>query len=432
MHRARWIVLVALLPAAARAQWLDVKKLGTAGEPFVSTDGQGHVYVTGHLPATVFTSDDWGATFTARPFDGYCDISTYAWPGGAVNRLWMTAKPWGIKAARSTDFGKTWTESVTLDGPVDRPWFAAHPPTGRIWFLYVDGYIGHEPVPGKGSVLNGVFLAGSTDGGKTFAKRGRVDREPDGRYGADPYLACSADGTLYAMWGVTRDKNTIASYELARSSDGGASFGPAQTLVQVRQDLGDTQERWMLASLVAVGASTVVAFCPDYDSIDAGDRVVPAMVIRYRVSTDGGVTFGKARTVSAADELGFATARFEAAKTAGARVNSYVQTLTWACVDPWGRVHVGFQDNRDGHAPANEGTQNRWHVRVATMTDLVHGFGPSERVSASVVQARPSLDFLGLAADRKFLYVAWSEQRHSTEAFTGDLYLGRKPLRAPK
>ena len=51
------------LTAAANAQWADVKQIGRGGESTVASDGEGNVYITCHLPSSLYVSRDWGATF---------------------------------------------------------------------------------------------------------------------------------------------------------------------------------------------------------------------------------------------------------------------------------------------------------------------------------------------------------------------------------
>ena len=429
----RWILAAFLLPTLAHGQWEDVKKIGTGGETFVSADGKGHVYVTGHLPTTLFVSDDWGLNFAAKPFPGFCDVSTYVWPDGKMHLLWMTSSPWGIKTAYSTDFGKTLTDASFFGEPLDRPWLAAHPPTNRMWFLYSDGYIGYEPVPGKGFVIKGVFLAGSKDGGKSFEHLGRVDKEPDGHYGVDPYLTCGASGRLYAMWGVTSDKNTIDSFDYATSADGGKTFTNHQTLLKINKQSGDTQERWMLGTIVAVGEKKVVAVLPDYKTVTVQGKDSRAMLLQYVVSEDGGATFSEPKNALSQQENLGAVKQFENAKSTDKdSVANYAQTLAWASVDSWGRIHLAFQDNRLGQIKHENATWNQWQVRYAVMDDTSKGFGRSEAVSKPMIQVRPNLDFLGITSDKRFTYITWSQNEHDGQGFSGDLMVARKPITAPK
>ena len=67
-------------------------KLGRGGEPYVSTDNQGSVYLSSHIPSQVFVSRDWGKTMKlSRTFgDSLGDVVAFAMPNGVLCMSYMT------------------------------------------------------------------------------------------------------------------------------------------------------------------------------------------------------------------------------------------------------------------------------------------------------------------------------------------------------
>lgn len=422
-----FLIASAALVAPVSAQWKDRVSLGQGGEAKVATDDKGNVYATCHQPCKFYVSHDWGASFGEPKLleNAMCDMDVYAWPDGRVNVVHIKNGVSGMQPWYSTDFGKTLFPGKGIDGPLDREWLAVNPVNGEVYFNYSHGYIG-------GPKSTGIFLAASTDGGKTFVPRGgRVDREKEGSYPVDPYLSNSSDGKIYAMWANSADFNTIDNFRFAVSTDGGKTFANHQTIAEFSKKLGDTQERWMLGCMVATGRNTVVAFYPDYEEITVDGKTTHPMLTHYKVSIDGGKTFGPGRTVLSTQEIEASIRSFEAAKKADGGI--YIETMPWACADPSGRIHIAFQDNRVGNAAAADGILTKWHVRFATCSDLNKGFGESERVSDDVICKRPPLDFLSCAADSKRAYVIWTETPNNKGdwSFSGDLYVARKVLPSP-
>ncbi len=421
------ITFILITPASA--QWKDRISLGQGGESKIATDDHGNVYATCHQPCKFYVSHDWGASFGEPKLleNAMCDVDVYAWPDGRVNVVNIKNGVSGMQPWYSTDFGKTLNAGKGIDGPLDREWLAVNPLNGEVFFNYSHGYIG-------GPKSTGIFLAASTDGGKTFEPRGgRVDREKEGSYPVDPYLSNSSDGKIYAMWANSADFNTIDNFRFAVSNDGGKTFEFHQTIAEFNKKWGDTQERWMLGCMVATGKNTVVVFYPDYEEMSVDGKTSRPMLVHYKVSKDGGKTFGEGRTVLPKSEIESAIRSVEASRKTDSGTAIYIETMPWACADPSGRLYLAFQDNRSGQTQAADAVLNRWHVRFASCSDLVKGFVESERVSDDVACKRPPLDFLSCAADSKRAYVIWTEtpNNKSDWAFSGDLYVARKILPAP-
>ena len=182
-----------------------------------------------------------------------------------------------------------------------------------------------------------IFLARSDDGGVTFGPNVRVDDFPGfERINERPTLAADDAGTVHAAWTDLRAREPDTNVFYARSTDGGATFPPP---VQ----LDDSK----------------VGFDPDTDT--PSNQWHPSMVL------DDGTLF------------------------------------------------VAWQDNRLGN---ND-------VFFTTSTDGGTTFAPAERVddtgAGTSVQTRPRLAVAGRGA-RRMCYVAWEDDRDGTR----DIYLARR------
>src|SRR2546423_746292 len=341
-------VLTLCLTSSARAQWVDIKRLGWGGESTVAADEKGNVYVTAHQPCEIFSSHDFGASFQRHEFtDGFCDMDVITWPNGNVNVAFIKPNVAGLASYYSTDLGKTFQKGSALDGPLDREWLAANFVNGDLYMDYSHGYIG-------GPKSTGVFLATSHNGGKTFEQTCRVDKSAPEDHAVDPYLVSSTDGRVYAMWSTTADDNTIDRFDFAYSTNGGKSFTGHTTIGAVHKELGDSQERWMLGALTCFGTKSVLALYTDYKEVPVEGKVYKPLLIYYRLSTDGGQTWSDARTVSSSEEIEESIRKFEAKKINNLNAPHYMQTLPWACPDAYGRYYTVFEDNRTGQGMHKE------------------------------------------------------------------------------
>jgi hypothetical protein len=419
------LAFLALLPSA-QGQWTDVQKLGTGGESFVSTDDKGNVYVTCHQPCKMLVSNDWGVSFGSNHSlpDAFCDVTTAIGPDGKLYIIYIKPGVKGLEVVTSSDKGKSIAPAGTHDGPFDREWIVVNPVTGEIGFNYSDGYIG-------GPKSKGIFYAASKDGAKTFARIGRVDKEPAGSYPVDPYLAVGTGGRLYAAWATSEDYDHIDAYKFAASEDGGKTWINHTTLGTTHGGHGDTQERWMLGSLVATGPDTVMAIYQDYAALNVDGIEIRPLLAYYRVSRDGAKSWTKGRPCLTSDEITLAIRSFlKNGSDRKSTVPNYMQTLPWACADPKGRIHLALVDNRAGQTSVNKKNVGLWQVRFTSWNPTKDIFTPSEKVSHSWAAERPPLDFIGCAADSKHAYITWTENPNRTSGwdFTGDLYFGKKAL----
>jgi hypothetical protein len=409
--------------SVAPAQWEDARRLGTGGETFVATDGAGTVYATSHLPTQIFVSRDWGESFgEPKTFpDALGDMVVCVRGKGEATVAYMPPSVDGLVTHAASGFAKEWKRGDGIRGrPLDREWLAYDAKSGALYLNYSDGYIG-------GPKSKGVFLSQSLDGGLTWKETARIDKTPEGSYAIDPGLACSTDGRIYAMWTTTSDYNTVDAYHFAYSSDGGQSFQGHRTIATVTKGIGDVQERWMLGGVTCHGAKKVCVFYVDYARVSAAKASRPALRVLVRTSGDGGETFGEPVVVTGEDELVACVEKM--AGTLGPDASSpFVQCLPWACYDAKGRLHVVWQDNREGRAGGASGLRSLWQVRHSVMEGS--GFGESEAVSVPYDSVRPPLDFMSCAADGKFVHVTWTETPGAGDGwqFTGEFWYARKPL----
>ena len=433
MHaRFAFIPLVICLVQPTFAQWTDAHKIGHGGESTVSSDGQGNVYVTAHEACSLYKSTNWAGTFTKiKDFaDGQCDMCVLARPNGAVNTMYLRSGIVGIGSWYSGDGGATITRGQNIDGDLDREWIAVDPKSGEIFMDYSNGYIG-------GPTSKGVYCVTSTDNSTTFSAPVRVDREPDGCYGVDPYITRLSSGRVICMWQVTTDYNTIDAFRTAYSDDGGQTFSEPLTVATFDKKVGgqdvDTQERWILGAITAIGKNDVVVDFPGYQKVDVDGNSMICFLQHYRVSHDGGATFGPAHTVLNDDEVKDAVSTFMKNNGESLNYGYYTENLPWLAADANGGVHMVFTDNRDGaSATIVKGKPlANWRVRHIAMANTDSDFGTSEAVSEDYSAQRPPMDFISCTADSKYVYASWTEIPGSTQdwVFSGDLWVGRKPLK---
>ena len=425
------LAMLGTLPVLAFGQWDDVKRIGTGGETYVSTDGEGTVYISSHLPVQAFVSRNWGDSFgNAHPFpDSLGDMVVYARPKGKAIVTYMhpTGKG-GMASFATSDYGQTWKQGTGIpDRKLDREWVATDEKSGAAYMIYSDGYIG-------GPRSKGIFVSKSEDDGLTWKELGRVDKEAPGDFPVDPHLVNSSDGKLYALWTTSKDYDHVDAYKCAVSTDGGVTWTNHTTLGTVTTTVNgknmDNQERWMLGGLAAHGEKELLAFFVNYMPIDVYGDKKGCLVSLVRYSHDAGKTWSEPQTILNERELKKAATAYYDKRTSGDNFPDYIQCLTWACYDAAGHPHFVWQDDRDGQTMLDLKAFNRWHIRHTWSNKPGDPCVDSERVSKSVTCKRPPLDFICAAADSKYLYVTWTETPKATGGFdfSGEFWFGRKKL----
>ncbi len=412
--------------------WTTVA-LGTAGECSVSTDNQGHVYVTGHMyqgtyNGVIFASSDWGSTFPISHQFGSacCDFQNRVGPDGSVYVMYMGGPPSGIRCAVSSDYGASFYQDKSiLLGDYDREWFDFR--GSQIDVVYSDGYIGGPP-----SI--GVYYSTSVDNGNSFTGKVRVDNEVTGTQAVDPTLICN-NGIILIGWNTSTDSNTVSSARVSRSVNGGLSFQDHTTIINFASGIGSRQERW-LAQIPMVGAPNNVFYIiyQNYAivNVDRIDR--KALLLYYRRSADGGATWEPAKTVAPRSDIENSIRSFEKHKltTDAAIFPYYIQHEPWACVDLDGNVHVVWFDTRQGQNSV-QNRNTKWQVFHAQCSSDEDVWTYPEPVAAPFVCVTPDLDFIGCAADSKYVYCAWIRRIDPSDrswSFYGNMFLSRRPINA--
>lgn len=194
--------------------------LGDSGDSDVETDADGRLYVSDLFRGVpVSLSADKGATYLAA-------VSTAT--GSGLDRQWLAAHGHGNAwsawrqdgagmVARTTDGGLTWSEPVVAATGVALQGNVLATSDATLWIPYSTG--------------KDLMLAKSADGGATWARTTVAAGAGDTLL--FPALAVDDAGHVYVAWSQGAgqvDRHT--EVKLARSLDGGATFGPPTTLSQ--------------------------------------------------------------------------------------------------------------------------------------------------------------------------------------------------------
>jgi hypothetical protein len=183
---------------------------------------------------------------------------------------------------RSTDGGKTWSPRVRVDMGEACPCCRTGLATSNDGTLYMSW---RHVYPGS---IRDIVVARSSDHGATWSEPVRVhadDWKFDACPHAGPAIATDGDGTLHVTWWTGKEGSAGVFY--ARSTDGGKTFSPA-TPLGVAQYSRPAHVQMALASNHRV----IVTW-------DDGTKQVPQVVVR--VSHDGGAHFGEPSVLSGAD-----------------------------------------------------------------------------------------------------------------------------------
>ena len=212
-----WSSLVLDENGAAHLAWLDGRNAKKAvASP--SPGSAGHASGGTHAHAEPTRQDIFHLTLSA---DGSrkespvaanvcfcCKTSVTTGARGVVYVAWRHIYPVNLRdmaVASSTDGGRTFSQPVRVseDGwqlegcPEDGPSIAAAP-NGTL-------HIAWPTISDKGASRKGIFYSYSTDGGRTFAPRSRVDEGEDVTNAAHPQIAI-VDGRVAVVW----DESTAA------------------------------------------------------------------------------------------------------------------------------------------------------------------------------------------------------------------------------
>jgi hypothetical protein len=280
----------------------------------------------------VVTSSDDGKTWTSPvtvtdgdPFGSHSFHALHASPDGSIYVSWLgkpddpapTAKAGGgaVKAAvapasnagghdmasmpgmsgmggmhsasaswitRSTDGGKTWSPRVRVDMGEACPCCRTGLATSKDGTLYMSW---RHVFPGS---IRDIVVARSTDHGATWSEPVRVhadDWKFDACPHAGPAIAADDNGTLHVTWWTGKEGSAGVFY--AQSTDGGKTFAPAVPLGVA------TYSRPAHVQMALASNNRVIV------TWDDGTKEIPQVVVR--VSHDGGAHFSDPMLLSGAD-----------------------------------------------------------------------------------------------------------------------------------
>ena len=319
-----------------------------------------------------------------------------------------------VAVARSSDDGRTWTPTYfnfEHGGAKfnDKPMITVDNNPGSPFFGTV--YVAWDTTNGVGGKpsTTGVVVSRSTNHGVTFSAPVFASDTHGGPHfgiGADPFVA--PDGTLHVAW----HDQTNAIVE-SSSSDGGASFGPANLIAPtiVAFDIAAPAEstRGVLIypscdSDRSNGPNRGTLYCVWEDSTTTGD----GLDVFSSRSTDGGLTWSAPLRVND-DAHGVANDQF----------------YQWLSVDPSdGSLNVSFYDTR------LDPTHLSTNVFYTRSTDAGLSFAPNVRVtdaSTNETCCGAQLgdqygDYEGMSAVSGVARPVWTDRREAVQALNEEVF----------
>lgn len=233
----------------------------------------------------------------------------------------------------STDGGRRWRPTeLPLPGGLDRPFApdVAFGPDGTLYVTYVN-------LVGDGNVPDNLWLAKSTDGGRSLSQPVRVT----GRLAFGARLAVGLDGTVHVTWlqasevGFFRLAGEPNPIVASRSTDGGLTFTPPVPVSDANRP------RVGAASPVVDARGDLVVLYQDFkedrrdfEFLEGPPWEEPFALVLSR-STDGG------RSFSAGTEL-------ESGIVPTRRFLIFLVEFPSLAAGPDGRLYVSWADGRHG------------------------------------------------------------------------------------
>jgi BNR repeat-like domain len=239
------LALAAVAPAAPKLRFKSVKVDGIPGdgnlpwaEPRITVGPDGFSWVVTNRhdadgAATVFGSKDglhWARTkgLPAGQTEATPDVDIIAMPNGRLLASELDDAGINFPTSWSDDRGKTWTASTgsTQVADQDRQWFADGPPLPgsgtkdrRVYLLF------HNLASGQAN--HNMFVATSTDGGKSFGVP-----VPTTLPGSDAYtdLQCADSGGPSAIWVNQHSGVVYAEFTTRASEVSGTDIGGCGTI----------------------------------------------------------------------------------------------------------------------------------------------------------------------------------------------------------
>ena len=187
----------------------------------------------------------------------------------------------------------------------------------------------------------------------------------------------------------------------------------------------------MLGGLAAFGPDTVSAFYVAYAKLTVDEAITNSLQVFVRTSADGGKTFGPAVAALSAPERLTAAKDLQGKLLPKGSLPYPIEVEVWGAYDSTGILHLVYFDNRGGHRVVNGNPLPVWQLRHLQFDPRTGKATQSEPISEPFAAARPAMDFISCCTDAKYLYVTWTENRDSANAwdFTGKLMFARRLLK---
>lgn len=203
--------------AALARRVAAVRRVTTAGEntkPFIITRPQGGAYLAWAQKVGDRTAIFFARSTTGLAFDAPVRLS----PPGMDLDLGAENGP-RVATDGKGNLYVVWVAGVWETSP-------GSPPAQQVNHAGHGGHAGHPPRPAH---LN-IYLARSSDDGRTFSAPRQVNDGPDGPEHRFPAVAVDTQGAVYIVW-LDKRKQIEARPDysrvyLARSTDGGRTFSP--------------------------------------------------------------------------------------------------------------------------------------------------------------------------------------------------------------
>ncbi|MDQ4133857.1 MAG: glycoside hydrolase [Actinomycetota bacterium] len=284
----------------------------------------------------------------------------------------------------STDGGKSWKPTaLPLPQGIDRPFApdVAFGPDGTLYVTYVN-------LVGDGNVPDNLWLARSTDGGRSLSAPVRVA----GRYTFGARLAVGPDGTIHVTWlqadevGFLRLAGDPAPIVATRSTDGGRTFSapvpvsdPSRTRVATPSPVIDSR-----GDLVVL-YQDFKEDRRDFEFLEGPPWDEPFALVLTR-STDGGQTFSPGTEV-------------DAGVLPDKRILVFLAEFPAIAAGPDDRLYVSWADARNGDEDVFLRTSSDGGVtwsEVTRVNDNPTGDGTSQYMPRVAVAPSGRIDVLYL------------------------------------
>ncbi len=383
--------------------WFPGGDLMTRADPLCAPGAE-----YGPLASPAFTSD------------GVLHIAYSAGPDLGQGRD-MT--PRSLYLARSTDSGRTFTNTLVFDAPEGNPdkglnkgpTLAVDPSNSdRIYVGWRQGVFRNSKEKLKSNI------AASSDGGKTFGAP--VDLT-DPRGGDYPTISVDGQGVVHAAY-WTREyppgdnpngqNGPVRPVQYVRSTDNGATFTPGRDI-----DAGNQQApRPGVIVADPNSAAIYLGWHANQQEMNTGDAFTGDFEVLLRASLDGGQTWGERKVLN--DDKGAATP-----------ASQFHPNIAIA---PNGRIDVAWYDGRLSPAPpppAGEDETGFQDVFYTSSTDQGATFTPNIRITDRSIDRAigvysnniDSKTNVGITSTDDEVHFAWQDTRNADrESQPEDIY----------